>query len=357
MKKTKHLLLATCCSFACLGADEHKSYLPGEPIKADQLTATYPQDASYLIENGLDCFATVDYLYWQWTQGLLQIGTLVTPTGSDYVFGNAQAILQAPGYRSGFQTGFGCYLKGMDDWKLYTEYTWYRNTSNENLSTPAGSVLILPNALFREDQQSLAGYHYVGTVDSTVRLGFQSLDFLFQKSLYLGKRLSATLASGLRAQWISEKIEKEITGSIIELPSTPTTVTNSILKQTTWGIGPKFSLDLNYLLGFGLKMISQLSMSFVYTSYNGSNEYNNLDIGHSFSETTLNNSGSIKPLGEAFLGLGWGSYFCQNKFHLDLSLGYDFDIYWNYVLAAAPISQTVANLQLQGLRASMRFDF
>jgi len=327
------------------------------PVNESQSQPIYNQDASCAIENGIDCFVTADYLYWQWSQGLLQVGTLVTPVDSDYSFGNAKAILQSPGYSSGFQTGVGCRLKGMDNWNLFAEYTWYRNVSKDNLSTGSDAVFVLPNAFFRRDQQSLSAYHYSGSVSSKARLGFQSLDFLLQKSFYLGKKLTTTISSGLRAQWISNKLDKEIQGSIAEFISDETTITHTSIEQTTWGLGPKFSFGLNYLLGYGIKLITDMGMSFLYTSYNASTQYSNSKIGHSFEQTTLHNSGSIKPVGEAFLGLGWGSYFCNNTLHLDLSLGYDFDIYWNYMTALAPISQSVGNLQLQGLKASIRFDF
>ncbi len=357
MKKTFISLTVSCFGLSFFASAETTNNLPTHSANVEPLPACYNEDASYRLENGIDCFATADYLYWQWSQGLLQVGTLTTPIDSDYTVGNARAVLQAPGYSSGFRTGLGCKLKEVDNWNLFAEYTWYLNVSKDSFSTPSDSALVLPGAFFRRDQQSLSQYHYKGSIFSKARLGFQSLDLLLQKNFYLGKKLTTTISSGLRAQWISNELEKEIEAKIVELSASGTTKTNTLIKQTTWALGPKLSLNLNYLLGHGIKFISQMAMSCVYTQYNAYNTYKNPKEGVSFKETTLHNSGSIKPVGEAFLGLGWGSYFQKDRIHMDLSLGYDFDIYWNYILAAAPITQSVANLQLQGLRASIRFDF
>jgi len=71
----------------------------------------------------------------------------------------------------------------------------------------------------------------------------------------------------------------------------------------------------------------------------------------------MDNYSSLRPITESFLGLGWGSYFSDNSFHLDLSAGYNFNTYWSWNVANVTYGQNAGNLYLQGMNIQARFDF
>jgi hypothetical protein len=124
-------------------------------------------------------------------------------------------------------------------------------------------------------------------------------------------------------------------------------------------------MDSNWLLGYGLKLLSNIAVSAVYTRYTqktvaetkGELHMLTLPVNiSSSSQFTENNYGTIRPILETYFGLGWGSFFCKDRFHLDLSLGYDFNVFWNY---ATEFGGTVppVSMYLHGVNAQLRFDF
>src|SRR3989339_1035972 len=113
--------------------DSNSTYLPGEKVKKGQIPAGYNETASYNCLNPWKLLLTADYIYWSWQQEMMQVGTLIEPTAvgaASFLNGQGDVILQTPGYASGFQVGLGCNLRGMDDWNVYADYTWYKNTSD-----------------------------------------------------------------------------------------------------------------------------------------------------------------------------------------------------------------------------------
>jgi hypothetical protein len=337
------------------------TYVPGEMIRSGQLPAGYNQSASYVCDNKWDVFATGDYLYWAWNQGTVQVGTIITESTeitTDTIITDT-AIFNNPGYASGFQVGMGFNMKGMDNWNIYSEYSWYKNTSNENFTGTTANPIVLASDEFRSDGICPMA-HLEGTLASKVKIGFQALDFLAQRPFYFGKKLTANFSTGLRAQWMSQSFSRAAPLLINNTANIVSTDISVSAKQTSWSLGPKFALDTNWLLGYGIKMLGNIAQSALYTSYNTSSGYDYVRSNGtivSSSSTGLHNYGSISPVTEFFLGLAWGSYFCGNGFHMDLSIGYDFNIYWNYNMVHAANSQTESNMYLHGLNMQLRFDF
>jgi hypothetical protein len=66
-------------------------------------------------------------------------------------------------------------------------------------------------------------------------------------------------------------------------------------------------------------------------------------------------------------GIAWGSYFDNNNWHVDLSAGYGFQVFFNQNMFRwfastyyGSVAQSVSpngNLYMHGLTASARFDF
>ena len=135
-------------------------------------------------------------------------------------------------------------------------------------------------------------------------------------------------------------------------------------ENSSLALGPKFGLDSSWLLGYGLKFLSNISTSVLYTRYTGHTQTDNVGSGRLITELDLtgssyiheSNYGTLRPVIETYLGLGWGSYFCDNNCHLDLSVGYDFNVHFDYItMAVAPSDPS--NLYLHGLNIQARFDF
>ncbi len=335
------------------------SYAPGEKVKTGQLPGGYDQSATYVCANGWDIFITADYLYWKWQQDSFQIGTVVTEgTGDLAAFqGNSHAVYANPGYTSGFQVGAGFNMPGMDNWNLYSEYTWYKNSAHEDVSGSLENPIILPSSHFLATQSVLSSQTLAGPLDTELKLGFQALDFLVERPFYLGKKLTANFGMGLRAQWISQNFSESGHGFLGD--SDLLSDHSYSVHMTSWGLGPKFVFDTNWLLGYGIKILGNIGASILYTQYNANASYYNVlnSVAASGSAEYLDNYGTLRPVTEFFLGLGWGSYFAKEKFHFDFSVGYDFDVYWDYNMLFYSIDQVIGNMYLQGMNIQVRFDF
>ena len=69
--------------------------------------------------------------------------TAPTMTAAPFATGSGEKLYINPSYKPGFQVGMGFAMKGMDDWNLYAEYTWYKNTASNSSSAGSGDVIVM----------------------------------------------------------------------------------------------------------------------------------------------------------------------------------------------------------------------
>ena len=331
----------------------------------------YNQTALYSCQHSWDIQFTADYLYWTWQQAMMQVGTLITPTesGSDGFFNGEDAVVfQTPGYTSGFQVGLGCNLHGMDDWNLMAEYTWYENSNHLRTVTGSDQYFAVSPTLIKQLQGTSTGVLLSGDLSTQTALHFDGLDVLLQRAFYFSKHIRAVFCTGLKGLWIHETLSSNGQDlSYIEAGDpTPVSVAGSFQTSAelrSWGLGPEFGIKAEWLLGLGIKIMGNLATSILYTSYTtiqnsitgqvSNRESADLFVHQPHPYTTLN------PVGEASLGLGWGSYLCHENLYLNISMSYDWNVYWNYALldVLIPSRGSPGNMTLRGLNAQIGVDF
>jgi hypothetical protein len=350
---------------------ESPTYLSGEKVKQGQLLGGYNEKASYSCKDGSDFFVTGNYIYWTWQQEMMEVGTLITPTAFGalaFLNGSGEVILQSPGYSSGFQLGLGYGLKEMDDWLIHGEYTWYKNSDTLQSFASSSEILAVSSSLIPYIQGVGTGVLLADQLTTKARLHYNAADLLLQRPFYFGRKLTADLKLGLEALWIDQKFTA--TGSDLSFVGAGAFVAtpldgsfNSTTKQKSWGLGPKFGLTSNWLFGYGIKIMGSASISALYTRYttlstsvNGSVSATSSAHLHTNQKKNYN---TVNPIAEAFLGLGWGSYFCNDRIHFELSAGYDFKLFWNQNVVTTLVNSngSPGNLSLQGLNIRARFDF
>ena len=309
-----------------------------------ELPAGYNASAMYSSSNAWNLFLTGDYIYWAWQQDSLKMGSRVNA-----VNGNSTTIFQNPGYASGFQVGLGFDIPQVDHWDLYAEYTWYKNSVTTSIDSDAVN-------LFQKDGRR-GSFYLNGIATSEVGIKFDALDVLLQRPFYLGKKLTANFSTGLNALWITQNVKKSGNGFRQELLTSSPLAFSSRFSQdlSSWGLGPKFKLETNWNLGLGLQFMANLSTSLLYTSYN-LKDLLTINSTHSTFDT-LHNYNVLRPITEAFLGLGWNRNLCNNRFHISTSAGYDFNVYWNYDMLNYITFKEKSDIYLQGLNIQVRFDF
>ncbi len=350
---------------------ESPGYLPGEKVKSGQLPGGYNESASYSSQDSWEVFLTGDYIYWTWQQEVMEVGTLITPTAfgaQSFLNGTGEVLFQTPTYSSGFQVGLGSDLKGMDDWNIYGEYTWYRNSDTMHSKTTGTEILAVSPTLIQYVQGANPGVLLAGNLVTKAHLNYNAADLSLQRPFYFGKKLTANFMAGLQALWITQKFTA--TGSDLSFVGAGAFVAdsvsgsfNSYAKQKSWGLGPKFGLNSNWLLGYGIKIMGSISLSALYTRYTKLvTSVNGAVSDTDTADLQINqkkNYNTVNPVGEACLGLGWGSYFYNDQYHIDLSAGYDFKLFWNQNVLDTLVNSngSPGNLSLRGLNVQVRFDF
>jgi hypothetical protein len=166
------------------------------------------------------------------------------------------------------------------------------------------------------------------------------LDLSLSRSYYSGTRLTVCPFFGARGAWIRQALNTEYVGSTTYAPSRGgpgyirATVNNEI---TSWGVGPRTGFESNWLLGYGTRLIGNASGDILYTRYSLRQD----SQAANFSELTpginpiISNPALSQTIDylrahtEIELGFGWGSYFDNHNWHIDLSATYGFQTFWS----------------------------
>jgi len=209
------------------------------------------------------------------------------------------------------------------------------------------------------------------------------LDTELGRHMFVGRRLTARPSLGLRTLWLDQAYNVVYRTRILPELGASFPI-SSINKSSSWGIGPRFCLNNMWNLCGGLKILGDIGASLLYVhEHVAVKQHNPILMTDAFLDTTDISYANkvktriIKPILDMSLGLGWGHSFFRQKCSLDLSLNYDFSIYWNQAaiqLGVAPLDvligdnglfqtvqnlagRTEGNLSIQGIRAAVRFDF
>lgn len=331
----------------------------------------YNQSAMVACENSWDLTFNADYLYWAWEQSFLPVGTITTPEGSGssgLINGTKKVIFQNPGYSSGFQVGLGCNFHGMDDWRFKADYTWYENTSHRTTVPKSGQYLAVASRLIQTPHRLSVGALLSGHLQTSAQMQFDELDTTLQRMFYQGKWITAQYEMGLKTLWIDQKMQSESSDLFFIGTNVPFVVPLSgafvsSASTKSWALGPVFASEIHWLLPYGLSVEGDLSLSFVYTSYTTlqlSVSGQVIETGSAdFLVSQPNHYDTVNPILESALGLGWGSYLCNDNLYFKLFVGYDFNVYWSRSILYALFgdNDSIGNMYLQGLNFKAQIDF
>jgi len=187
-------------------------------------------------------------------------------------------------------------------------------------------ALFLTNWFFQVSSQGqgIAASH----LSSKWHLELDWLDVCIQRPFYSGKKLTLTPFVGLRTSWIEQSLRLHVREALNVSP--PTDSVHSRNHLESWGIGPRAGIEGHLLLGVGFKLQGEIGGSLLYTQFS--------KVSHSEDPFTANgmavsyamrNVDCVRPMMEANLGLGWGRYLANQRYHVDFSATYDFNYLWS----------------------------
>jgi len=319
--------------------------------------------ARYDLRCPFGVFFSADFLYWQAREDNLAYGiTTTNPIGSPPLNG----VVLNPKFKwhPGVKVGLG-FSFDQDSWDLFAEWTHYVSHNNTTTQAPVGGFII-PTL---NNPATSVFSAFLGTpVDAamTWRLIYNTADLNLSRAYCLGKMLNFTPRVGVRGSWFKQSYDTQYDGLRTAL-SIPVGVYRIHTKLNSWGLGPRFGVDTNWMLGAGFRLFGNVNASLLYTKFNVAKTQTSTTIFGTITALSVQNkrgNAQLRPNMDANLGIGWGSFFDNSNWHLDFAISYDFN-YWMDANADMTFVDTYANgkfvsggnLSLHGGTFRMRLDF
>lgn len=310
-----------------------------------------------------DVFAQSSFIYWYPSQSNMELGIVSDQINPDY-FLNGNIVRLDFDYQPGFKIGLGMNLD-TDHWEGLLQYTWFHSNVHSSTSLEPNETKILYPSWQIPD---LLVAYYDG--NERWKLDMDFLDIELARSYFVGKNLSFRPFFGARAAWIFQKVTVEyfnVTNPIY-LPRNRTIVTQ---KSSSWGIGPRTGLEMDWLLGKGLRMYGNGSLDLLFTKYPTLSFFQKSEslpgttvVGSQFL-VKENGDHHVRAHMDLEFGFGWGMYFAKEEWHVDLSTGYQFQVFFDQNMFRTFVDdQTLGkadsphgNLYIHGLSLNVRFDY
>lgn len=251
----------------------------------------------------------------------------------------------------GFRIGLG-YKGDCDQW--FSSFTWthYQNRSRGALDKTA------TQDVYSFESRYLISGTLVGLAQSLIanadwKLNYDILDLETGMSYCMHRRFSVTPFVGLRAVFLSQQFNNDITSTFQEFTTTRFERAHSKFQAG----GFRGGFDAVWQLGCGLGVYGKASASLVYGRFKITDDVftNSLtasDFKYHFDRVRANLEGAI--------GLQWASCFCNNTRRIALRVGYEL-VEWfdqnQFPGAIQTESTRSSNLSFQGLQVTACLDF
>jgi hypothetical protein len=324
--------------------------------------AAYNAPARFDVAGAWDFFFSGDFLYWQAVEDNLAyavstVNTLGNITNPPI---NGRVLNVDFGFHPGLRVGFGGNT-ARDDWDILLQWTHLVSHNNTSSTVPDGGFLYpsktFPAALVVQD-----------SAYSSWRCIYNVMDFEVGRKYYMGRFWSLRTFGGLRSTWIRQSYNAEYR-DVVDASNNNESVGDIHVHRrfNTWGLGPRFGLDFNWILGCGFRLFENNAFSLQYVKPSASISEDAPDFTDRTSASVKNKkgNGTLRPNFDLGMGLGWGCYFDNYNWHVDLSLAYEFQYYWDrnfdlfFVdnLSRGHLYDQSGNLGFHGMTIHARFDF
>jgi hypothetical protein len=339
-----------------------------EGLMINQYPAAYNKAGAICVNQGWDVFIDASFIYWNAQQSNMDLARSAALNAADPTPVHSSSILhQKVNYNPGFKVGLG-FNFNYDDWVGSIEYTRLHQTTTTSSNAPKtsiasgpGSGVWDPTSWFDAVNAPLQFSH----IHSSWHLNMDMIDANLSRPFYQGRQLTILPYMGLRALFLHQKLN--IRGINALNTTTPPLTSNNSSK--CWSLGPNVGANVHWILGLGFRLEGFAGGSLLYTRYTRVAHQENdqgLDVAGAnpaFSGKT--HFSAVRPVANAGLGMGWGGYCCEQRYHFDLSARYDFMVAWSQgvmrelVSIYSPATQGTwaGDLQIHGLTVSARFDF
>jgi hypothetical protein len=324
--------------------------------------AGYNSPARIDIQCGWDVWVDASFIYWQAIQENMEPAyshvpgvTLTLGTNS---FGFVNMDFK---YKPGFKVGAGMSFD-YDNWDAGFEYTRLHQTTHSSAAmslaaaTAGDGYIPLWININNAPLSTL-----ITSFKASWKLNLDFLDVDMGRWFYMGTQLTMRPAIGMRAAWINQHRSATYNNIL-------NTALNNIVSESThsWGIGPRASWDMNWMIGCGFRFFGNNSADLLFTRYHATSNSSNQINGATILETDVKEShiNTLRPHVDLEWGLGWGTYLCNHEWYVDINAAYGFQIFWNQDMFRRFTSPTnirtlmpYGDLFVHGLTVTVKLDF
>lgn len=286
-------------------------YTPGEVI-CDGCSG-YSQYAGVELNSGWDMYAFGEFLYWRPYRSATYVANSLPP--NPFNAPSQPQFIRSPylGFRPAFRVGIGMVAHCFDDWMFNVDYTWYHHSFSKTFSATAPESIISTLVLLQQFQ------FLYRSITSHARFHYDIVGVNIQRPNYLGDRVILSPFLGLK--WLKRSVTsaQDLIGFTDLTDRAKTT-----LKYTSIGIDAGF--DGSWLLCWGFSLIGKADVALLY-AYKRDVLFVAVPAVVSLNSTVTRQEMHIRHLdifAKGGMGIGWGSYLCCNRYHVNLSATYDF---------------------------------
>jgi len=363
----------------------HK-FRQGDDAIRSKCMAGYNAPAEINVGKDVNFYSDVSYTFWFIHEHGLLIATNAVLDGvKAYLSPSTNQFFLPYKYHSGFKVGVG--LVASNEWNIHAEYTWVRATTANSADAPMSPTLTAGTATATSGtsvwsfsdwlvQSTSSGQPLsASSISASWHLSTDILDLTAGRPFYQGQSLTVSPYLGLRGIWIRQMMSIKATeapGMFVGDPglpvgSAPAQPITSTSLSNCWGVGPIIGCNIDYLLGYGFRVESDIAGSLPYT------RYTTISRKEDRASTSFNpgpyfggasDLSEVRPMAQAGLGLGWGWYTPQQGFHIDFTASYDFLYFWNQNVFRLIVGNALAgsasisnDMFFHGLTIKSRFDF
>lgn len=327
---------------------------------------------------GWDVWVCGSFLYWQAQEDGLELGVHFKQLQSSPPYNPTYSMIKLDfDYHPGFKVGLGCSFE-RDDWSLYLEYTRYSATEHKTKSLGRNFTYKIAtknyNYIMTNWGSMIATYNPYSRLKGEWELNFNLLDLYLERPYYLGKKLIFNPHCGLKSGWIDQKYDL-MADYMFAGDNDMIFIKQS---QDSWLMGPEAGVQTKWLIGCNFRIFANFDGALFYQKFkNQIKEF----VLKSFINSDGSTNGKLRdniwkiiPNVDISIGLGYGTYFWENKSHIDITLGYDLNYFWNqnriqklssWTINHAPFAEadislgsaSYGSLMLHGLNLTARIDF
>lgn len=324
-----------------------------DPVPATLIPCNKAYNSPLRFSSCWGVFASGSLLYWSASEQNLELGVLNDYPSTYPVSGEVASFDFR--YNLAFNVALGmefCH----DFWSSYLSYTRYKNSINKKISVGQDSMqVIFPNWLLED-----ATNDNIVAIKGNWYLNLNTLDWCLSRHYYVGQYLTNRPYFGLRAAFITQRLNAKYTPQAFDQQSRLFTSFNEI---SSWGIGPRVGMDNWWGFCGNYRIFSDVSGGLVYTSYKTKTKQFETTDGE--NDTLINVKSDPNELKfdlQASIGLGWEDYLSYDRWHVNFSIGYDFLIFFNQNLFRRYLNNSSGqivngDLYLQGLTVKLGVDF